>query len=92
MMFSPVEAEVLLHVTEDICPLAEVKDRLERGGVAQPSETQSAADWLVERGLVAIVAWMPGRAPVYRPTMLGEIELRKHRRRRGYLDLIAGAR
>lgn len=88
-MFSPIEAEVLLHITEDFCTLQEVRDRLQRGGVADPSETDRAIAWLAKQGLIA--PWRDGNVPVYLPTVLGELELAKHRQRSGYLELIGGA-
>lgn len=88
MTFSPVEAEVLLHVTEDFCTLQEVRERLERGGVADPSETDRAIAWLEQRGLIA--RWRDGQVPVYLPTPLGELELAKHRSRSRYVELIGG--
>lgn len=89
-MFSPLEAEVLTHVTEDFVTAAEIKDRLEFGGVAPAAETEKAIAWLERGGLIA--PWAGGRSTVYRTTSLGELELTRHRSRAGYLSLIGGER
>jgi hypothetical protein len=87
-MFSPLEAEVMTHVTEDLCTLEEIRDRLELGDVAPRSQTDRAIEWLIRHGLIE-----PGPGSVsaiYRPTALGQVEFTRYRARSSWLTLIAG--
>jgi hypothetical protein len=77
MVLTPIEREVLINVTEDLCTLAELKDRLEPLGFAR-SHTRMATLWLEHRGLIE--GW--GRTSLlYRPTAAGVTTLAALRRR-----------
>jgi len=90
MVLTPIEAEVLTNVTEDLCTLAELQDRADLLGLAQPHHTFVATEVLERHGLIE--RWAGRRSALYRTTAAGVIALAEHRRRARLVRLTLSTR